>query len=170
MTSVDSNFNFLCGRPHGAGPPVHMRPPEPDPLPLRVDVINGWPFKHLIVVYSGFNTDYGSSEPLKTPCYVMLILRVGGRDPEVMGWGFVGSGGLGRRDTGKNPGGPGGPGVWGWGLVGRGGLARRATGKNPGGPGRQSGSHFGRQGRLYITINSQNSGTFRYFSSFRVWV
>src|SRR6218665_1203369 len=41
MTSVDSNFNFLCGRPHGAGPPVHMRPSEPDPL--RVDVINGWP-------------------------------------------------------------------------------------------------------------------------------
>src|SRR6218665_2194506 len=35
MTSVDSNFNFLCGRPHGAGPPppVHMRPPEPDSLP-----------------------------------------------------------------------------------------------------------------------------------------
>jgi len=35
MTSVDSNFNFLCGRPHGAGPgpPVHMRPPEPDPPP-----------------------------------------------------------------------------------------------------------------------------------------
>jgi len=27
MTSVDSNFNFLCGRPHGAGPPsacVHL--------------------------------------------------------------------------------------------------------------------------------------------------
>ena len=25
-------------------PPVHMRPPEPDPLPpIRVDVINGWP-------------------------------------------------------------------------------------------------------------------------------
>src|SRR6218665_304157 len=46
MTSVDSNFNFQCGRPHGAGPPppVHMRPPEPDPpYPLRVDVINGWP-------------------------------------------------------------------------------------------------------------------------------
>src|SRR6218665_518763 len=35
MASVDSNFNFLCGRPHGAGPPppVHMRPNEPDPLP-----------------------------------------------------------------------------------------------------------------------------------------
>src|SRR6218665_2842024 len=34
MTSVDSNFNFLSGRPHGAGPPspIHMRPPEPDPL------------------------------------------------------------------------------------------------------------------------------------------
>src|SRR6218665_1951377 len=25
--------------------PVHMRPTEPDPLPLRVDVINGWPLK-----------------------------------------------------------------------------------------------------------------------------
>src|SRR6218665_3005141 len=33
MTSVDSNFNFLCGRPNGAGPPspIHMRPPELDP-------------------------------------------------------------------------------------------------------------------------------------------
>ena len=33
MTSVDSNFNFLCGRPHGAWLPypVNMRPPEPDP-------------------------------------------------------------------------------------------------------------------------------------------
>jgi len=51
MTSVDSNFNFLCGRPHGAGPlpfPVHLRPPEPDPLPLCVDVINGWP--HMIAL------------------------------------------------------------------------------------------------------------------------
>ena len=34
--------NFLCGRPHGADPsPVRTRPPEPDPI--RVDVINGWP-------------------------------------------------------------------------------------------------------------------------------
>ena len=41
MTSMDSNFNLLCGRPHGLDP-AHMRPPEPDPLPLRVDVINGW--------------------------------------------------------------------------------------------------------------------------------
>src|SRR6218665_3242657 len=40
MTSVDSNFNFLCGRPHGAGPPVHL---SLTPSPLRVDVINGWP-------------------------------------------------------------------------------------------------------------------------------
>jgi len=31
MTSVDSNFNFLCGRSHGAWPPIPMRPPEPDP-------------------------------------------------------------------------------------------------------------------------------------------
>jgi len=29
MTSVDSNFNFLCGRPHGLDP--LPRPPEPDP-------------------------------------------------------------------------------------------------------------------------------------------
>src|SRR6218665_1992933 len=42
--SVDFNFNFLCGRPHGGWTPspVHMRPPEPD-TPLRVDVINGRP-------------------------------------------------------------------------------------------------------------------------------
>src|SRR6218665_3488335 len=45
MTSVDSNFNLLCGRPHGAGPPppsicVHV---SLTPSPLRVDVINGWP-------------------------------------------------------------------------------------------------------------------------------
>src|SRR6218665_230367 len=38
MTSVDSNFNFLCGRPHGAGPPfppstcVHLSlTPSPHP-------------------------------------------------------------------------------------------------------------------------------------------
>ena len=30
MTSVDFNFNFLCGHPQGAGP--LPRPPEPDPL------------------------------------------------------------------------------------------------------------------------------------------
>jgi len=36
MTSVDSNFNFLRGRP-----------PEPDPLPLRANVINGWPLIYL---------------------------------------------------------------------------------------------------------------------------
>src|SRR6218665_3203514 len=31
MMSVDSNFNFPCGRPHGANP--LPRTPEPDPLP-----------------------------------------------------------------------------------------------------------------------------------------
>src|SRR6218665_264833 len=52
MTSVDSNFNFLCGRPHGGWTPspVHMRPHWHDPLPLRVDVINGWPHKLLLHV------------------------------------------------------------------------------------------------------------------------
>src|SRR6218665_971016 len=50
MTSVDSNFNFLCGRPHGAGPP---RPPEPGPLsPLHVDVINGWPLTRSLIYQS----------------------------------------------------------------------------------------------------------------------
>src|SRR6218665_3553916 len=50
MTSVDSNFNFLCGRPQGGWTPspVHMRPAEPDPPPLRVDVINGWPLMLLV--------------------------------------------------------------------------------------------------------------------------
>src|SRR6218665_4158438 len=51
MTSVDSNFNFLCGRPHGAGPPP-PRPPEPDPL--RVDVINGWPLSSRRFLTGGF--------------------------------------------------------------------------------------------------------------------
>src|SRR6218665_2146520 len=52
MTSVDSNFNFLCGRSHGAGPPppVYMRPPEPDPL--RVDAINEWPLIQILLLLS----------------------------------------------------------------------------------------------------------------------
>ena len=59
--SVDSNFNFLCGRPHGAWPPdpVHMRPPEPIPSPLRVDVINGWPlwkFVQSLVIQKNFQS------------------------------------------------------------------------------------------------------------------
>jgi len=46
------NFNFLCGRPHGAGPP-----PRPHastwawPLPLSVDIINGWPLGMCICMY-----------------------------------------------------------------------------------------------------------------------
>ena len=49
MTSVDSNFNFLCTSTWGlTPPPVHMRLSEPDLLPLRVDVINGWPLKELL--------------------------------------------------------------------------------------------------------------------------
>jgi len=36
--------NFLCGHPHGAYPsPVRRHPPEPEPFPLRVNAINGWP-------------------------------------------------------------------------------------------------------------------------------
>src|SRR6218665_1730029 len=57
MTSVDSNF--LCDSvwtsTWGWTPsPVHMRPPEPDPLPLRVDVINGWPLTINIKHINGF--------------------------------------------------------------------------------------------------------------------
>ena len=49
MRSVDSNFNFLCGRPHGTGPPppVHMRPPEPDPPPPHK-----WMAPYLLMKYS----------------------------------------------------------------------------------------------------------------------
>src|SRR6218665_2376946 len=43
MSSVDSNFNFLCGRPHGAGPPPPSTCVHLSLTPLRVDVINGWP-------------------------------------------------------------------------------------------------------------------------------
>src|SRR6218665_2455825 len=66
MTSVDSNFNFLCGRPHEAGPPpsVHMRPPEPDPLPLRVDVINGWP--HMVNIIIGESASFSALARLKS--------------------------------------------------------------------------------------------------------
>ena len=35
--------------------PVHMRSPEPDPLPLRVDVINGWPLSRFLYLPSGRN-------------------------------------------------------------------------------------------------------------------
>jgi len=42
VTSVDSNFKFCVDVHLGLDPsPVDMRPPEPDPL--CVDVINGWP-------------------------------------------------------------------------------------------------------------------------------
>ena len=54
MTSVDSNFNFLCGRPHGAGPPstcVHL---SLTPSPLRVDVINGWPLIISSFIWTGW--------------------------------------------------------------------------------------------------------------------
>jgi len=54
MTSVDSNFNFLCGRPYGAYPPVHMRPPEPGPL--RVDVIYGWPLSNSRLLEESLHT------------------------------------------------------------------------------------------------------------------
>src|SRR6218665_1838823 len=55
MTSVDSNFNFLCGCLHGAGPPplstcVHL---SLTPSTLRVDVINGWPLLQTKLRYLG---------------------------------------------------------------------------------------------------------------------
>src|SRR6218665_2069987 len=53
MTSVDSNFNFLCGRPLGAGPPppVHMRPLEPDPPPPPCER-HKWMAPNLTVAFS----------------------------------------------------------------------------------------------------------------------
>ena len=84
MTSVDSNFNFLCGRPHGAGPPpVHMRPPEPDPLPsLRVDVINGWPLNsetnNDLCLHTTHMPHYSCSRSLPPPAPgpFLLLLQV----------------------------------------------------------------------------------------------
>ena len=79
MTSVDSNLNFLVWRSTwGLPPPVHMRPPEPDPL--RVDVINEWP---LVFVNAGhlsfgnwsswqFQTGKGG---LYCPCCPMITSR-----------------------------------------------------------------------------------------------
>jgi len=50
MTSGDSNFNFLCGRPHGAWhlPSLcqHASTWSWPPSPFRVDVINGWPLNY----------------------------------------------------------------------------------------------------------------------------
>src|SRR6218665_3287495 len=43
-------------------PPVHMRPPEPDPLPpLRVDVINGWPLLYCIVFIHFYSASHNLS-------------------------------------------------------------------------------------------------------------
>src|SRR6218665_282767 len=42
--------------------------------------LGDWVIKHFIVVCSGFNTDYGSSEPLKTLvmlCYVSPLFMTG---------------------------------------------------------------------------------------------
>ena len=41
-------------------PPIHVRPPEPDPLPLRADVIDGWPLKTFLNYAHG--RDKGKSE------------------------------------------------------------------------------------------------------------
>src|SRR6218665_3318198 len=58
MSSVDSNFNFLCGRPHGAGPPspVHMRPPQPDPPPCGRHKFSVW------------TSTWGWTPSLSSPC------------------------------------------------------------------------------------------------------
>jgi len=41
--TVDSNLNIFCVDVHMAPTAVCRRPPKPDPFPLRVAVINGWP-------------------------------------------------------------------------------------------------------------------------------
>ena len=49
MMSVDSNFNFLCIRPHGAWPPTPSKCDHLSlkPSPLCVDIINGWHLKSM---------------------------------------------------------------------------------------------------------------------------
>src|SRR6218665_519343 len=50
--------------------PVHMRPPEPDPLPLRVEVINGWPlmigFKFPLCQFPCIRSQYSPELPPKS--------------------------------------------------------------------------------------------------------
>ena len=43
MFSVDAHMGLTSS-------PIHMRPPEPDSLPLHVYVINGWPHTENSVV------------------------------------------------------------------------------------------------------------------------
>ena len=68
MTSVDCNFNFLYGRPHGAGLPlppsicVHL---SPTPFPLRVDVINGWPL--ILSIRYCDDSEHSCEAPQKWP-------------------------------------------------------------------------------------------------------
>src|SRR6218665_3904121 len=51
MTSVDYNFNFLCGCPHGAGPPPPSTCVHLSLTPL--DVINEWPL--ILIIKSDEN-------------------------------------------------------------------------------------------------------------------
>jgi len=79
MTSVDSNFNFLCGRPHGAWPLplstcIHL---SLTPLPLHVDIINGWPPNVL-------------TQGQMNNCIGINPGEVRGRNPKILGWGVVG--------------------------------------------------------------------------------
>src|SRR6218665_2916963 len=74
MTSVESNFNFLCGRPHGAGPPplstcIHL---SLTPSPLCVDVINGWPLASSI-----FNPCVHSRLVSIVQCFLHLLPCLG---------------------------------------------------------------------------------------------
>src|SRR6218665_3167174 len=72
MMSV--GHNFLCGRPHGAAPStVHRRPPEPDSLPLRVDVVSGWP---LVFFVSGITCRLSSSSMLCSPGILGIVSTI----------------------------------------------------------------------------------------------
>src|SRR6218665_1660887 len=77
MTSVDSNFNFLCGRPHGAGPPppVHMCPSEPDPLPppcgrhkWMAPYLRDYFVPRPLCTMARFNSNTLSIEPIQADC------------------------------------------------------------------------------------------------------
>ena len=55
----------------GPPPPVHMGPPEPDPLPpLRVDVINGWP--HICCYVPDFLPIYLAKYQEHQHCYTYM--------------------------------------------------------------------------------------------------
>src|SRR6218665_931302 len=63
-------------------PPVHMRPPEPDPSPLRLDVINGWPHSNSLPCLLEHNNFELLSSP-RGPLTILAVYRPGSSLPSL---------------------------------------------------------------------------------------